>query len=214
MSFKDFFADIDRREESRSRLKRDRRGCSSVALNEKNLNVSAGGAIYERAKSRRERHRNALLGDAETAKPLRRSGTQTSQTLVTLNSSSRRDSNNNDTEEEFIKKGNLRIMKIRSAMVGHGHKSAKLPPIICNEFDLTPKRPRMEDSNNSIERIGRKIKGNLHGTKMQSANVGFGNNSLTQFKRIRRRQLESNSKQLKAERNHNSIKRIKRRKFN
>eukprot|EP00957_Ditylum_brightwellii_P191880 14607264-Ditylum_brightwellii.AAC.1 len=47
-------------------------------LKHSNLNVSAGGNIYERAKSRRERHRQALMSSNNTALdsaiPLGRSG--------------------------------------------------------------------------------------------------------------------------------------------
>eukprot|EP00594_Rhizosolenia_setigera_P013027 CAMPEP_0178956442 /NCGR_PEP_ID=MMETSP0789-20121207/10253_1 /TAXON_ID=3005 /ORGANISM="Rhizosolenia setigera, Strain CCMP 1694" /LENGTH=239 /DNA_ID=CAMNT_0020638365 /DNA_START=126 /DNA_END=845 /DNA_ORIENTATION=+ len=85
-------------------------------LSSSDLNVSAGGKFYERAKSRRERTRRILSDISEDAKPLgSRRGSRgpngTSDIFMPRHGIGRE---SDEWNEEFEKKGEMRFIKIRS----------------------------------------------------------------------------------------------------
>lgn len=84
----------------------------TIELAKKNLNVSRGGSLYERAKSRRSRHREALMssGDSEAAVPLGKSR-RLSSSSITVNN----DDDDNEVEKKFEHLGKHRIRIIAEA---------------------------------------------------------------------------------------------------
>lgn len=120
----------------------------TIELAKNNLNVSRGGKFYERAKSRRSRHRDALMstGDSKAAVPLGKSRRRSSSSITTNND----DDDHDDIEKKFEHLGKHRISRIAEA-----HKNSarsKGPPTVpTRTISLTTE---LEKRNLNVSRGG------------------------------------------------------------
>jgi hypothetical protein len=103
----------------------DNTNISLLELDHMNLNVSAGGEFYERAKSRRQRHRQVLMARVaeDTMIPLGRTTTGKRRSNHTTTSD-----DNDRVEQEYEQKGKLRALQLHDKMRLSSRRTVAAPP--------------------------------------------------------------------------------------
>ena len=127
---------------------------SSLTLEKSSMNVSAGGIFYEKAKSRRARHRLALRDNSETAVPLGKSGSRGPNRTSSITMARHEDGVPSEKEDALSFKSELRVMNIR-----HKFKMARArnesrfggdTRSFRTVSSCTPAGPRMQSEKSSI----------------------------------------------------------------
>jgi len=128
---------------------------SLLTLEKSSMNVSAGGRFYEKAKSRRARHRLALCDNSETAVPLGRAGSRGPNRTSSCTMVRHEDGVPSEKEDALSFKSELRVMNIR-----HKFKMARVRnetrvggdrSRFRNGSSCTPAGPRMQSKKSSID---------------------------------------------------------------
>ena len=134
-------------------------------LENKKCNVSDGRVIYEKARSRRERTRVILRGDAETALPLGRSGPRGPHRTSDLYMPRHDDGEPEEREEEYALKAKLRLVNIR-----HSFKVQKRVNG-CSDNDMTSFTPHMDKSHKkrNISKIKQRLNEKLNARRRNTS---------------------------------------------